>query len=105
MAARQVNHGNRTSDIERYLWAVELLDLSGGESVLEIGCEPAIALKVTFNKQSPANVVQFFTDRDEAFGLIFGALKTGGVCAAAYLPRHKNAARDDAFDMPKELSQ
>ena len=40
---------NRPSNLRRAHWTVELLALSGGDRVLEIGCGPGIALEACLN--------------------------------------------------------
>ena len=51
-----------------------------------------------------ANVVQFFPDMDEAFGLIFSALKPGGRVMTTYQPRHRNPTRADAVAMGERVA-
>ncbi|MCC0030821.1 MAG: class I SAM-dependent methyltransferase [Brucellaceae bacterium] len=51
------------------------------------------------------NVVQFFPDMDEAFGLIFSALKPGGRVATTCQPRHRKATRADAVAMGEAESR
>ena len=41
---------NRSSNFRRNLWTIDLLDLTGGEDVLEIGCGPGIGLKTVCDK-------------------------------------------------------
>ena len=57
-----------------------------------------------FDKICSANVVQFFPDQVKSFRKMFAALKSSGLSATTYMPRNKNASREDALKMAEEVA-
>lgn len=147
---------NRTSNIARNNWTINLLEIEKDHQVLELGCGPGIGLKAaaarletgrvtgidhssvmlkqagrrlnsemalgkcilqsggldwlaehqnSFDRVYSANVIQFLPDLEEAFQAIFISLKSGGIVATTYQPRHENPTRWDALDMSEQIQK
>jgi len=51
------------------------------------------------------NVVQFFSDLEDTFRILFSRLKPGGMVATTYMPRMKNATAEDAVRKATEVQR
>jgi trans-aconitate methyltransferase len=59
----------------------------------------------SFDRIYSANVIQFLPDFEKVFQAILLSLKTGGIVATTYQPRHKNSTRRDALDMSDQIQK
>ena len=83
----------------RNAWAI-----SAGRLELRLGrLEDLCATNELFDKIYSVNVMQFLSDKAEAFTTLYLLLKPGGVVATTYMPRHKNPTRADALTMASEM--
>lgn len=80
--------------------------IEAGRVTLMLGDVSAMNVNIgAFDKIYSVNVVQFWENPIRVFEDLRGLLRNGGKIITTYMPRHPQAADQDAFDMAEEISQ